>query len=361
MERTQKISVYQFFALLMLSRLLSTLTFVPMFREETQGIDYIIVPAIMCVFLLVFAIPIYFLLKKGDTRSLMDAAYRVSPVFSKMIAVLYAVFFILYCMPTLARLDLFAETIVFPESNNTDLFILLAVVAVCYAAYQGLEAIGRAGTLSLGVLLLTFAVIFIVMAGKMDITNFTPPFYKGVKPVLQSAWVSTYQTTELIIAATLLPRVKGNTRKGFFAWLFLTMALISLIFVFVVGGLGRFAFSQLFPVHTIAVLSEFSLLERLDVLLTGVWILSAFIKLSLMLYLQSDLLSRAFKPEWRKYYILLAGALLFAMGIYISRDITRFPASPSSATNGILFAVFTLLLPIGILIAEKIKRRKENA
>lgn len=61
--------------------------------------------------------------------------------------------------------------------------------------------------------------------------------------------------------------------------------------------------TQLFPIHSIAVLSEFSVFQRIDVILTGVWILSAFIKISFMLYLSSYIASRSFSAKYKKIYI----------------------------------------------------------
>lgn len=64
--------------------------------------------------------------------------------------------------------------------------------------------------------------------------------------------------------------------------------------------------TQLFPIHSIAVLSEFSVFQRIDVILTGVWILSAFIKISFMLYLSSYIACRSFSAKYKKYIYLLS-------------------------------------------------------
>lgn len=75
------------------------------------------------------------------------------------------------------------------------------------------------------------------------------------------------------------------------------------------SGLGDYAMTQLFPIHSIAVLSEFSVFQRIDVILTGVWILSAFIKISFMLYLSSYIASRSFSAKYKKYIYLLSERL----------------------------------------------------
>ena len=93
------------------------------------------------------------------------------------------------------------------------------------------------------------------------------------------------RTIEPAAMAVLFPRVSGNKKRGYFIWISVLAAFLEIVFFFVFSGLGDYAMTQLFPIHSIAVLSEFSVFQRIDVILTGVWILSAFIKISFMLYL----------------------------------------------------------------------------
>lgn len=80
-------------------------------------------------------------------------------------------------------------------------------------------------------------------------------------------------------------------------------AFLEIVFFFTFSGLGDYAMTQLFPIHSIAVLSEFSVFQRIDVILTGVWILSAFIKISFMLYLSSYIACRSFSAKYKNIYI----------------------------------------------------------
>ena len=111
------------------------------------------------------------------------------------------------------------------------------------------------------------------------------------------------RTIEPAAMAVLFPRVSGNKKRGFFIWMSVLAAFLEIVFFFTFSGLGDYAMTQLFPIHSIAVLSEFSVFQRIDVILTGVWILSAFIKISFMLYLSSYIASRSFSAKYKKIYI----------------------------------------------------------
>lgn len=79
---------------------------------------------------------------------MLDIAYEISPLYSKIISVLYILLFLFYAFSTLSRLDLFSGTVIFRESD-TKVFVVLSVLLACYSAYLGLEALGRAGAISL--------------------------------------------------------------------------------------------------------------------------------------------------------------------------------------------------------------------
>lgn len=116
------------------------------------------------------------------------------------------------------------------------------------------------------------------------------------------------RTIEPAAMAVLFPRVSGNKKEAFYMVVGTCGVFGNCVFLRF-SGLGDYAMTQLFPIHSIAVLSEFSVFQRIDVILTGVWILSAFIKISFMLYLSSYIASRSFSAKYKKYIYLLSERL----------------------------------------------------
>ena len=143
MEKTSKISVGQFFSLLFLSRLLSVLTWSPAYGDTMNSSDLLLSGFIGMIIIAVFAVPLFILFKNNGTSPLMP----VGKTTEKVISVMYTALFGYFAFSTLSRLDLFAGTVIFPDSDTT-LFVLISVIMACYSASLGLEALGRAGVIS---------------------------------------------------------------------------------------------------------------------------------------------------------------------------------------------------------------------
>lgn len=359
MNLKAKISSGQFFSLLLLSRFISVLTYSPIYNAGLSSSDYLAAGIIGMVIVLFSCLPLLLIYKNNDNRSVLDIAYEVSPLYSKIISVFYMLLFFFYAFSTLSRLDLFSGTVIFHETD-TKVFVVLSVLLACYAAYLGLEALGRAGAVSLFVFSVSFIFIIVTMLSKLDLNNFSPLFYDGPKEVISAGWTMAARTIEPAAAAVLLPRVSGNKKRGFFVWFFTLTAFLEIVFFFVFSGLGDYAMTQLFPIQSIAVLSEFSVFQRIDVILTGVWILSAFIKISFMLYLSSYIACRTFSVNYKKIYIFAFGAAAVILQLSVSKNVTGFFISTSSDVRSVLFLTVVVFIPLLTFVLGKFKRKEQR-
>lgn len=356
MDTQSKISTGQFFSLLLLSRLLSTLTFMPSYIGTINTSDCLLAVSVGSALIPLFCIPVFILFNNKQRHSILDEAYTVSPVFSKIVSVIYVILFVYYAFITLVRMNLFVATIVFPDMN-TSLFVIVSVAAVCYAASLGLEPLGRAGTVSLTLFCASFVVILLTLINKVDMNYLSSVLYDGVSSPLEVASSVVIRTIEPAAIAVLIPRINGNLKKGFAVWIISYFVIVTTIFFFLMTTLGNSAFLQMFPVHGMAVLSELGLFERLDIVLTGVWIISAFIKIGFMIYLSADLLGRSFKREYKNYYIAAIGLLLIILLYFESISMTSLQYVTSLTARGIMFAAVVVVLPSAVLVASMIKKR----
>lgn len=359
MGKMQKIGIWQVFSIIFLSRLLTVLTYTSIGEEKMETGDYFPSALFAGLFILLFSVMFFLQNKKYPGKDLTDIAYMASPRFSRAISVIYALVFILSMMVTLARLELFVGTIIFPE-NDSALFIIICVLASCYAASLGIEALGRVSALSVMISCAAFLFIMITMANKIDVTQFSPAFFDGLAPSLKGGLSFASRTVEILMLSALLPKINGKPMRAYFAWLTATVFSMVSLFFFVFGGLGKFALTQLFPVHSVAVLAEVGVFRRFDVLLTGVWILSAFIKISLLLYLQAELLQKSFKAEWKNYYVFVTGGLVLAAQIFLAGNFTDYFYKTDYIMRAAYFTAFVLVLPAVIMLCAYIKRRKSD-
>ena len=353
-----KISAFQFYVMLFLSRTLTTVTYISSYTKDVRLSDMLVQPIFRIIFGSIIMIPVYLLYKKYENKNLVDIANERSGGFSKVLSVLYVMAFFYFTVVTIARLDVFAGTVVFPETN-VNFMIIFVIIFCCYGAYLGFEALGRSSVLT--AILVIPAIIFILCAltDKVDLLNLSPVFYNGVIPVVKTAIDSVAQTIEYAIIAIALPKVSGKAAKGFFIWLFLQTFLMAILFFFAGAVMGNFASTQLFPFHTLASLAEFAMFDRLDAIFTSVWIMCAFIKASLLIFLQTDILGKAFPKVRKVSFLVIIGIFLIAANLFTAGEMERFSIIDNSVIKIFVTGITGLIIPIIVLLFARKGRAKE--
>lgn len=347
-----KISAFQFYAMLFLSRTLTTVTYVSSYTKDVRLSDMLVQPIFRIVFGTLIMLPIYLLHKKYNDKNLLDIARERSPKLSKGISIFYIIVFFYFTVITIARLDVFTGTVVFPETN-VNFMLIFVIIFCCYGAYLGFEALGRSSVLSAVIVIPAIIFILCALVDKVDLLNLSPVFYNGVIPVVKTAVDSVGQTVEYAMIAIALPKVNGNVKKGFFVWLLSQTLLMAIFFFFAGSIMGNFAGTQLFPFHTLASLAEFAMFDRLDAIFTSVWIMCAFIKASLLIFLQADILYKEF-PKFKKVnYLVAIGGLSIVANLIIAGEIERFSIVDSSTIKIIITGITAFLIPLIMLFLSK--------
>lgn len=344
-----KISAFQFYSILLLSRILITLTYTPKYTEGITASDKIFQTLFRFIFGIIITLPVFLLNNKNESE-----LQKKNGVFQKIKAVIFSAVFFYFSVTTVARLDLFAGTVMFPETDVK--FLLLLVIVFCaYGAYLGIEPIARSAVMFVIPVLLSLAFICLSLVKKVDLLNLTPLFYNGVFPVVKTSLSAVGRTVEYAVIAASLPFVKGNSKKGFFIWLTLQTVITAAVFFFEGTCLGAFSNMQLFPVYTIASMAQFSFFRGLGAIITGVWILCAFLKISLLIFLQSKLLSEGFGIK-RITVTVVSAVLLAVVCLFISGNVSRFNAVDSSLVKFILIMISVPALALAELIVKRVKK-----
>lgn len=353
-----KISAFQFYVMLFLSRALTTVTYISSYTKDVRLSDMLVQPIFRITFGIIIMIPIYLLYKKYSNKNLLDIAHERSPKLSKIISVFYVIAFFYFTVVTIARLDVFTGTVVFPETN-VNFMLIFVIIFCCYGAYLGFEAIGRSSVLSAVLVIPAILFILCALTEKVDLLNLSPVFYNGVTPVIKTAIDSVGQTVEYAIIAVALPKVSGKITKGFFMWLFSQTLLMAILFFFAGAVMGNFAGTQLFPFHTLASLAEFAIFDRLDAIFTSVWIMCAFIKASLLIFLQMEILHKVFPKVQKVNYLITVGVLSIIANLIIAGEIERFSVIDNSVIKIIVTGITAFLIPlIMLIIARKGSNKK---
>lgn len=341
-----KISTFQLFSLLTVSRLLSTLTFVPSFGFEAGVSDYIIATLIGSLMLFVSCIPLFVFLNKSGNNALNEN--------NKALSVLYCIYFLFQTLFVLIRLRLFVSSVFFNSVGNV-FFTVMTVLAVCYCASFSLEALARAGSVSLVLLLASLGIIFFALKDNLSVNNLSPVFYYGASPVLRIALGVLARSGEPAVIYILAPRVTGNIKRGLKIWLVLIAVLITVCGLFLMLSLSDASLLQAFPFHAMAELSGISVIERMDAVFSGIWIISAFLKAVLFSLIIKELFAESF-PKIKSRSFLVGFGIFIGFIMLITEGSALNTAFLSSiALREILFFVFVLIIPVLALI----KRRRK--
>lgn len=351
MQTKEKISAFQFFTMLFISRTLTTVTYLSSYSKDVRLSDMLVQPVFRIALGTAIMVPLYLLYKRHNKTDLLSLAN------SRLVSFCYVFVFFYFTVVTIARLDVFAGTVVFPETDVN--FLLVFAILLCsYGAYLGFSALGRSAVLSAMLVIPALFFILVTLVKKIDLLNLTPVFYNGVTPVIKTAVDSVGQTVEYAIIAICLPKVTGNVKKGFFWWLILQTLLMAILFFFATTIMGNFASTQLFPFHTLASLAEFAMFDRLDAIFTSVWILCAFIKAGLLIYLQADILHRGFAKTQRIRFIVGIAIITITTNLLVSSEFKHFLIADNSTFKFIITAITAFVIPLMLLIFKKKEREK---
>lgn len=354
MGKTEKVSIEQIFMVMFLSRVFVTLTNYPALTGNMEVTDYLLSVLFDGLFLFISAIPVYLLAKKNISINILDKSVCISPIFGKVVAFIYGITFIYGIIVTMSRFDMFATSIIFPKTNFTG-FLIIIIAACMLAAILGIESITRSSSFVFLIFILSFFAVVFSVYKNVDFTNFSPVLYNGAGSILKSSFMSVPRTLELSALLILMSKIKGNIRRGLTFWI-LGLNLFQAVLIFLmIGVMGDFLKTQLFPAYTLSVVAEYGFMQRVDVLLTSTWILCVYIKISVMLYIFKDCMKILISDKYGKSYIVILSIIISIITLHLnptaySMNYLLKPIIPLA-----LFLLSVIIIPCIVLIYERVK------
>lgn len=351
------VSAPQFFALLYLSMLGSMFMYISSPNTTIATAEALLRPVIFSVVSILFAIPIYFLCTKSNFKEKLQAEKR-SKVY-KGVAIFYGLVYFIDALMTVGRFDLFASSELFPGTEMT--YFLIGLVAVCVAlSFCGIGALGRASMFFTFVVVVATAFAALTLSKDVDFLNFTPLFENGVGKFIKDSLSFSVQASEIGAIVIFFPEIKGNIKKNYILWSVLSALSFSFILFFVIGTLGVFADTQLFPTYTAVTLAQFGLFERLDALETAIWILCVVTKLTFYISAIVKCICFAFPKLSEKNTSVIVGSVIAGFLIFISGNINNFDFISFMPLVISVYVVPVLILPSVLIAFNKLKGRKNN-
>lgn len=357
MQATAKITPFQFYTILFLSRIFSLVTYVSSVRGEISTSGEVIAVVIMTVVLLVTSIPIFIFIKKDSYSSILTRASCVSNSFMKIVCIVYFLFFIYKGIITSARFELLLGSVMFPEINVL-FFVAMLLIASGFITCRGIEGLGRASVIFLIPVLCALAFVFLSLIKDFDTLNFSAVYSHEYSTIADAAVYSSSRTGELAAIVVLQPFIKDHKAKHLFRWIISISAVIVLTEFMISGVLGGFGENQLFDMYSLSVLADFGFIERMDAIISCIWMICSAVKLSLIFYLCKTLLITFFSKRKTTIYVSVCCVVVFVGTVILSMSIVNFADIIKSYLTIIFYVLTVVIIPSVVLIGEKVKVKK---
>ncbi len=343
-----KVSAPEFFSLLFLSVLSTVFMYIsspgiPIARTET-----LLRPVVYTVISLIAGLPAY-LIYKNKAENEGKGLIVKETKFLRIVSALFGAVYFVGALKTILRFDLFVSSELFP---GTDMSVfLIAIVIVCGAlSIVGVSALCRGSIIFCFIVVGATAFVMLSLVDEFNIINFTPLFSDGVGAFAKDGILFAVQATEIGAITFFLPQIKGELKKHYIAFVILSGITFAGILAFVIGALGSFADTQLFPTYTAVTLANFGLLERIDALETAIWILCVVVKISFYILITVQSLKKIFTKISRRALTIAVCTVLAVIPAVISNNIEAFGFVSNNILTFILYTVGVVILPCVLLV-----------
>ena len=196
---------------------------------------------------------------------------------------LYVLYFVLLQAFGQAAFLRFSVSEVHPEAQSA-VVLLMASAACGYAAFLGVEAVGRSAAVCFALLLPVAAVAVLGNIRNAEVINFFPLLKNSRADVLMNALLFAANSGEIVLVAGLAGHVNGNALRAYYASVGTSYLLIVLTVGTCIAVTGYAAQAYRYPIYTLFKMASLGSLTRLDAVHTAFWILASFLKGSAAVY-----------------------------------------------------------------------------
>ena len=354
MNNQQQISMGQLAAILLTSRLAVSMTFAP-----TAHLLSTLLQALLLALLL---LPTWWFARRSEGISTLDYAVAVMGKGGGAVAVFYGLACLYIQAADLIRFSRFAASTLSPGMSREVLCIVLMVTAGI-AAFYGIQAIARSAAIIAVFVVAAIVLVALALLPRMELINFPPLLFDGGAPVIAGALEELPRSLELAVLGLLIPYVKGSLTKGSLWWIGAFTAVELIIQVTVVGVLGDFGAMELFPYYTVLTTVQVSVLQRLDIVATAIWIGALFLKIAFFGMLFIDCFQRVTGQKWRMLIAAAGSVVALAAGLLLGdaapiQSEQRFIWYASAVLLGVCAVGIPAALALWDLWRHKTMRRK---
>ncbi|NUU62624.1 GerAB/ArcD/ProY family transporter [Paenibacillus agri] len=260
-------------------------------------------------------------------KSLITAVQNKFGIVTGSIITLLILFQFFMCSLTLmSEMSQFMTTQMMPETPVSAILLLFSAVIIIAYRY-GIEAFARMGELLFPVFLILFLCLVFFLMPQIETTNAKPILPHGMGPVLKGMFPAFTQAfTEIVFILMLTQHVHSNTKltkpilTGYAIGGLILLIVVSLC-VLVLGPM--LMETKYYPAFVLAqkiTIGKF--LERLEVILTFLWIITVFFKSTMIFFALTNGLAQLLRLKESRMLTIPLSMIIIVCTISSTPNIT---------------------------------------
>lgn len=362
MLENAKITPKQLILLVVLSRLVITMTFFPALDGPPGNQDIWLSVLLSIPVQLLFSAPIYLLWKRFPHQSLIEYGQTILGKAGKLIGILYVLYFLHTLSIFLYQWSAFFTTAIMPETPV--LFILVFLLPFCsYTVIKGIEVISRLAEFFAPLVFGGVIISFLLLSKDMDLYVFTPFMEQSFFAILGGALVISTRTSEILVVAMVFPYLNAKKAKVVFIYSYLALAffwIIGTITVLATLGLDLPQIQQFAYYEAVRLVSIGDFIERIESIHLALLILSGFIRITLFYYIIVIGLSQTFGLIGYRPLVIATLTIILPVSLALQSNVADLNEFLSYKIEPWFNLIFILFIPTMLLIIALIKKQGDK-
>ncbi|MGE7673088.1 GerAB/ArcD/ProY family transporter [Lysinibacillus sp. NPDC094403] len=303
--------------------------------------------------------------KRTPTLTFVEANEKIlGRFFGKFTSIGFIFLSLLSASDLLFIIGIFMRTEVMPETP-TRAFAFLFCIIITYAAFLGIEVFARSAEILFPMFILIFVLFVVCISPSIHIENLQPIMEAPAKSLFFSIirFMSLF-SFPLVILLMIFPSVVNvhqSAQKGFYVGNILGgIVLIAIITLSIlVLGPANTA-SRTFPSYSLAQrISIGNFLQRIEVIMATMWIISIYIKTFMYFYAAVIGFSQICKINNHRPLIFPLGMIILGLSQIVHPSIIHMSIYDRDIFPIFSF-IFAILLPLVLLLVAKIRKINGN-
>ncbi|MFF2796639.1 endospore germination permease [Lysinibacillus xylanilyticus] len=303
--------------------------------------------------------------KRTPTLTFVEANEKIlGRFFGKITSIGFIILCFLSAGELLYFIGIFMKTAIMPETPMMAFAFLFSIIII-YAAFLGIEVFARSAEILFAMFILIFIVFVVCISPSVHMENLQPIMEVPAKSlflsIIRLIGIFSFPLVILLMIFPSTVNVHESAQKGFYIGTILGGIVLIAIITLAILVLGPTnTASRTFPSYSLAQrISIGNFLQRIEVIMAAMWIISIYIKTFMFFYAGVIGISQICKINNHRPLILPFGLIILGLSQIVHPNIIHSDIY-NRETWPIFSFFFAILLPLVLLLVAKIRKINGN-